>query len=358
MENCYDIFKDKTVLVTGHTGFKGSWMSMWLHMLGAKVVGYSLDPYTPRDNFVLSNIGDKIVDIRGDIRDERKLTEVIIKHEPEIIFHFAAQPIVTTSYKNPKETYEINIMGTVNLLEAVRICESVKVIVVITSDKCYENKEWEFGYRENDSLGGYDPYSSSKAAVELLVSSYRKSYFNKNAFDIHGKALATARAGNVIGGGDWSKDRIIPDCIRSIENNEDIILRNPYAVRPWQHVLEPLSGYLLLASRMLEDGKRYSGAWNFGPEYEEVVRVEDLVDKAIADWGECSTTIKIDDNPIKNHETNILYLDCNKAKKILGWYPKLSLEDSVKLTVSWYKNYLNNDVYEMCTKQIREYMDI
>jgi CDP-glucose 4,6-dehydratase len=355
VSNLIDSYKGKTVLVTGHTGFKGSWMSIWLNQLGAKVVGYSLDPYTNQDNFVLSGIGEKIVDLRGDIRDEESLLNVFLKYKPEIVFHFAAQPIVSTSYISPRETYEINIMGTVNLLECVRKTNSAKVIIIITSDKCYENKEWIWGYRENDLLGGYDPYSSSKAGVEIVTAAYRNSYFKPDNFKLHGKALATVRAGNVIGGGDWSKDRIIPDCIRALTNGTEIGVRNPTSIRPWQHVLEPLYGYLLLASKMLKDGIKYSEAWNFGPDPFPKVPVKDIVMKIINLWGSGDWSFALEDLQIK-HETNTLFLDCNKAKNLLGWYPKLTIDEVIRLTMEWYKNYKLTDINELCLEQINGYM--
>lgn len=357
MNNFYNSFKNKTVLVTGHTGFKGSWMAIWLNLIGAKVVGYSLDPYTTRDNYVVSNISNKIIDIRGDIRDEASLNDVFLKYKPEIVFHFAAQPIVKISYKNPRETYETNVMGSVNLLECVRKTECVKVIIIITSDKCYENKEWIWGYRENDSLGGYDPYSSSKAATEIVVSSYRNSFFNPNDANWNGKSLSSVRAGNVIGGGDWSINRIIPDCIMALEKNKDIEVRSPFATRPWQHVLEPLCGYLQLAERMLSDGKKYCGAWNFGPEYQPEMEVKDIVNMLINFWGYGKWESTPEGITTKNYETNCLYLDCSKAKNILGWYPKLTITEAIKMTVAWYKKYNSEDIYKLCVKQINEYMD-
>lgn len=357
MNEIYSSYKNKTVLVTGHTGFKGSWFSIWLNLIGARVIGYSLDPYTTRDNYVLSNISDKIIDIKGDIRDEMSLASVFYNHKPEIVFHFAAQPIVSISYSNPRETYETNFMGTVNLLECARKAESVKVVVIITSDKCYENKELIWGYRENDALGGYDPYSSSKAAVEILVASYRNSFFNPTNFEIHGKSISSVRAGNVIGGGDWSTSRIIPDCIRALEKNISIEVRNPLSIRPWQHVLEPLSGYLLLGAKMLEDGRNYCNAWNFGPDYTSQIAVKNIVQLLIDYWGYGNWKYTKQESIIKNHETNTLYLDCSKSKKILGWYPKLTITEAINLTVDWYKNYNSKDIYELCVNQITQYME-
>lgn len=357
MNSFYSSLKNKTVLVTGHTGFKGSWMSIWLNLIGARVVGLALDPYTPRDNYVLSGISNKIIDIRGDIGDERLLGEVFSKYKPEIIFHFAAQPIVNASYIEPRETYKINVMGTINLLECVRKTDSACVVVIVTSDKCYENKEWIWGYREYDRLGGYDPYSSSKAIVEMVVSSYRNSYFNSDNHNEHFKALATVRAGNVIGGGDWAKDRIIPDCIRALEKNEKIKVYNPSSIRPWQHVIEPLYGYLKLAARMLIEGEKYCEAWNFGPDYSSKMQVKDIVMKVISLWGQGDWEYTLSNNEVKKHETNTLYLDCNKAKNILGWYPKLTINEAIEMTVDWYKNYNSEDMHEFCVRQIKWYME-
>ena len=244
----------KRILITGHTGFKGSWLSLWLNELGAAVIGYSLDPKNKNDNFNITNLQNNIIDIRGDIRDFNKLNKVFTDYKPEIVFHLAAQPLVKYSYEYPRETYEVNVVGTMNVLEAIRLHESAKIGIMVTSDKCYENKEWPWGYREIDPMGGHDIYSSSKGCCELLISSYRNSYFSEEKFSQHKKIIASVRAGNVIGGGDWSIDRIIPDCIRALESNKKIIIRNPTAIRPWQHVLEPLSGYLLLTEKIINNG--------------------------------------------------------------------------------------------------------
>lgn len=351
-----EFWKGKRVLITGHTGFKGSWLSIWLTELCADVIGYALDPNTENDNFVLSGLKDKMVDIRGDIRDYQKLVEVFKTYQPEIIFHLAAQPLVRPSYIQPKETYDINVGGTVNVLEAIRNTESVKAAVIITTDKCYENKEWVWGYRESDPLGGYDPYSSSKGAAELVISGYRNSFFNPDKFNQHGKAIASARAGNVIGGGDWAKDRIIPDCIRALKNNQSIAIRNPWATRPWQHVLEPLNGYLLLAYRLIENGEKYAGAWNFGPDDSSVIPVNEVVNKVVKYWG-CGEWIDLS-NSNNPHEANLLSLDCSKAKTFLKWRPAFNIDDAIRLTVEWYKNYENNNVYEICRDQINIYHDI
>jgi CDP-glucose 4,6-dehydratase len=325
-------------------------LSIWLNELGAKVVGYSLDPYTKKDNFVLSNLSKKIIDIRGDIRDKKKLKEVFSKYNPEIVFHLAAQSLVRLSYEIPFETYEINVMGTINIMEEIRKCENTKIGIMITTDKCYENKEQIWGYRENEAMGGHDPYSSSKGAAEIAISSWRKSFFNPSNFEKHGKAIATVRAGNVVGGGDWSKDRIIPDCIRALESNKNIEIRNPKAIRPWQHVLDPLYGYLLLGKKMSEDPKKYSEAWNFGPNIYSIIPVWDIGEKIIKNWGYGNLEdISAKDSP---HESKLLSLDISKAMFELGWKPILDIDESLKLTVEWYKNYKIRDVYELCVNQI------
>ena len=347
-------YQNKKVLITGHTGFKGSWLSVWLHMLGAELTGYALDPLTPKDNFVLSGMQENMHDNRGDVRDFHHLSKVFETAKPEFVFHLAAQPLVGRSYENPVETYGTNVMGTMNVLECIRNTPETKVGVIITTDKCYENKEWIWGYRENDTLGGYDPYSSSKACVELLVSSYRQSFFNGLEEDKK-KYIATARAGNVVGGGDWSKNRIIPDCIRSLEQNQSITIRSPDAIRPWQHVLEPLYGYLILGTRLAEREKNVSGAWNFGPESENMIEVEKMVQKVIRHWGKgkysCLKSAK------QFHETNMLCLDISKAKRELKWDPAWSIDKTIELTVEWYRQYPEEDVYSICTRQIKQYLE-
>ena len=349
-----DFYKDKKILITGHTGFKGSWLSIWLKMMGAEVIGYALEPYTERDNFVVTKLEYKTIHIIGDVRNYQNLLNVFTKYEPEFVFHLAAQPLVRESYVNPKETYDVNIGGTVNLLECCRLTESVKVIVNVTTDKCYENKEWIWGYRENDRLGGYDPYSSSKAGSEVVTAAYRQSFFNPEKVNKHGKNIASARAGNVIGGGDWQTDRLIPDCIASLEQNEPIIIRNPSAVRPWQHVLEPLSGYLLLAEKMYQSPGQYCEAWNFGPTERSMKPVGEVTDLVIQNWGEGSWQDLSEKNA--SHETNILKLDISKARTRLGWNPVLSIERAVTATVDWYKSYKEHDMYQFCKKQVESYM--
>jgi CDP-glucose 4,6-dehydratase len=345
----------KKVLITGHTGFKGSWLSIWLNILGAEVVGYALESITQYDNFVVTGLDKKIKHRIGDIRDYDCLQKLFREVNPEIVFHLAAQPLVRESYNNPKATYDINVGGTVNLLECCRYTDSVKVIVNVTTDKCYENREWIWGYRENDRLGGYDPYSSSKACSELVTEGYRKSFFNPDFFALHGKSLATARAGNVFGGGDWQVDRIVPDCIRALESGESIIVRNPYSVRPWQHVLEPLSGYLLLAEKMFEKPVEYAGAWNFGPADSSFLSVGSLVDLIVHIWGKGSW--EDHSKPGESHEAHLLKLDISKAKSLLGWSPLWNINKAIIETVFWYRQLHFSEMYGLCYEQINDYMN-
>jgi len=350
-----DFWKNKKILVTGHTGFKGSWLSIWLKMMGAEITGYAFEPYTDRGNFVVTNIEDRIDHVIGDVRDFGKLSTVFREHNPEFVFHLAAQPLVRESYLNPKETYDINIGGTVNVLECCRMTDSVKVIVNVTTDKCYENNEQTRGYKENDRLGGYDPYSSSKACSEIVTEACRSSFFHPEEFEKHGKSLASVRAGNVIGGGDWQTDRLIPDCISALEIDDPVVVRNPDAIRPWQHVLDPLSGYLFLAKEMFENPGRFCEAWNFGPEEESMKPVGKVVDLVVECWGKGSRQ----DRPERNapHEANILKLDITKAKTLLGWAPVWNIERSIKATVDWYKSYRMDNMYQFCCQQIESYMD-
>lgn len=349
-----NFYKGKKVLITGHTGFKGSWLAIWLQAMGAEVIGYALVPYSFKDNFVLSNISEKIIDVRGDIRDKENLTNVFKQYNPEIVFHLAAQPLVRLSYEIPVETYEVNLMGTLNVLEAIRVTDSVKVGVMITTDKCYENKEQIWGYRENEPMGGYDPYSSSKGAAEIAISSWRNSFFNPKDYKKHGKSIASARAGNVIGGGDWALDRIIPDCIRAIEADKPIDIRNKKAIRPWQHVLEPLSGYLLLAQKMWNNPTEYCEGWNFGPRAESIATVWDVASLVVGNYGKGELKDSSDPNAV--HEANLLMLDISKAKFKLGWEPRMDLNQCVALTVDWYKRYNKEDVYQLCIEEIRKYL--
>lgn len=351
-----NFYKGKRVLVTGHTGFKGSWLCIWLHELGAEVIGVAKDPLTERDNFVLSGIGNKIkADIRADIRDGERMKEIFAEYQPEIVFHLAAQPLVRLSYDIPVETYETNVMGTINIMEAIRSTDSIKVGVMITTDKCYENKEQIWGYRENEQMGGYDPYSSSKGAAEIAISSWRRSFFNPVDYGKrHHVSLASVRAGNVIGGGDWALDRIIPDCIKAIETERPIAIRNRKAVRPWQHVLEPLSGYMLLATKMREVPTRYCEGWNFGPRAESISTVWDVASKLVASYGKGELKDMSDPNAV--HEANLLMLDISKAKFKLGWEPRMNIDQCIALVADWYKRYKTEDVYDLCIEEIEKYL--
>lgn len=330
-----DFWNNRKVFITGHTGFKGSWLCLWLHMLGAHVTGYALDPPTEPSLFDLARVEDLVFSTIADVRDGEKLKKAIQSARPEIVIHMAAQPLVRESYKIPVETYAVNVMGTVNLLEAVRTCDSVKAIVNVTTDKCYENREWNWGYRENEPMGGYDPYSSSKGCSELVTSAYRRSFFNSSNSQTlkHPASIASARAGNVIGGGDWATDRLICDCVRALLADEKIIIRNPHAIRPWQHVLEPLSGYLLLSQRLYEEGERYAEGWNFGPNDEDAQPVKWIVQRLCEKWSK-SSSYELDEAS-HPHEAQYLKLDCSKAKALLGWRPRWSLEKTIDSIVEW-----------------------
>lgn len=349
-------YKGKKVFITGHTGFKGSWLSSWLNKLGADVSGFALEPPTTPSMFEICGIGSRVRSTIGDIRDREALEKALNRAMPDIVFHLAAQPIVRLSYDRPVETYETNVMGTVNLLDAIRRCPSVKAVVIVTSDKCYENNESFWGYRETDRLGGYDPYSNSKACQELVVSAYINSFFNTAEYDRHGVAIATARAGNVIGGGDFAQDRLVPDIIRNIIGGGQLTIRNPHAVRPWQHVMEPLQGYMMLAERLFLDGPAYSGPWNFGPNAESIKPVEWIVSRLLYHFGK-GADFELDAN--KNpHETGCLKLDSYKAKQQLGFSPRLDIDASLQWTANWVNEYINGtDMYSYTLKQIREFED-
>lgn len=343
-------YRGKTVLVTGHTGFKGSWMCRVLTMHGANVVGYSLEPPTNPSLFEAAGIEKSITSVTGDIRDLARLNETMQKHRPEIVIHMAAQPIVRESYRDPVYTYETNVMGTVNICEAVRQCDSVRSFVNVTTDKVYRNNEWEWGYRETDALDGYDPYSNSKSCSELVTSSYTKSFLNAN-----GVAVSTCRAGNVIGGGDFAKDRIIPDCVRAMEKGEEIIVRNPYSTRPYQHVLEPVVTYLTLAAMQYEKPE-LAGNYNVGPDDCDCVNTGDLVDLFCEKWGDGASWKNVSEANAP-HEANFLKLDCSRIKSVLGWKPRWHITDAVEKTVEWSRAYLaGNDVNSVMEKQINEYI--
>ena len=356
-----DIFDNfycgKRVLVTGHTGFKGSWLSIWLHELGAEVVGVSQDPFTNRDNYVLSGIGHKMMaDLRSDICDGQKIKEIFQKYQPEIVFHLAAQPLVRYSYEQPVETYEANVMGTIHVMEAIRATSSVKVGVMITTDKCYDNKEQMRGYKEDDPFGGYDPYSSSKGACEIAIQSWRRSFFNPEDYGKkHHVSLASVRAGNVIGGGDWALDRIIPDCIKALEQDKVIDIRSPKAIRPWEHVLEPLSGYMLLAKKQWEHPTEFCEGWNFGPESESVSTVWEVATELIKNYGKGKLKDSSDPNAV--HEAKLLMLDITKAKTKLGWKPRMNMQQCMDLVADWYKRYQKEDVYQLCVEEIEKFIN-
>jgi CDP-glucose 4,6-dehydratase len=344
-----DFFKNKRVLITGHTGFKGSWLALWLNDLGAKVTGLALEPNTEPSHFNLTKLEDLITHVEGDIRDIKVIEKTFKQSKPEIVFHLAAQALVRDSYSEPKSTFDTNIGGTVNVLEAIRNFSDVKAAIIITSDKCYENREWIWGYRENDPMGGYDPYSASKGAVEIVCAAYHRSFFQKT-----NTGFATARAGNVIGGGDWAKDRIIPDCVRALSSENPIAIRNPEAVRPWQHVLDPLSGYLLLAMKIYNDPEIFSGSWNFGPAESGQIKVIELAEKFINAWG--SGRIDTPDSEMKApHEAHLLRLCIDKAVHILKWRPMIDSKTAVDWTVEWYKAWHENksSMHDISLKQIR-----
>jgi CDP-glucose 4,6-dehydratase len=346
----------KRVFVTGHTGFKGSWLCLWLQQLGSNVTGYALKPPTHPNLFEVAEIGEGMSSILGDIRDSRKLLSEMQQAKPEIVIHMAAQPLVRRSYLEPSETYATNVMGTVNLLEGVRQTPSVRAVVNVTTDKCYENKEWVWGYRENEPMGGFDPYSSSKACAELVTAAYRNSFFNSENFSQHQIALASARAGNVIGGGDWAEDRLIPDVIRALTAGQPVTIRNPLAIRPWQHVLEPLSGYLLLAEKLYTNQSEFAEAWNFGPETSDTQSVHQVVQKIVTTWSRPGAWVL--DGQINPHETTHLALDCTKAKTKLGWRPRWSLDRALDAVNEWYlENQNGKKVLPVMLRQISDYQN-
>jgi CDP-glucose 4,6-dehydratase len=343
-------WKGKKVFITGHTGFKGSWLSLWLQDMGAIVKGYALDPNTNPNLFTQAKVAQNMDSEIGDITDLNHISDSMKIFNPEVLIHMAAQPLVRLSYQEPVLTYSTNVMGTVNVLEAARKCTNLKAIVSVTTDKCYENKEWPWGYRENEPMGGHDPYSSSKGCVELVTAAYRKSFFN----DKNSAFLASARAGNVIGGGDWSADRLIPDILKAFEKNEPVIVRNPMSTRPWQHVLEPLSGYLVLAQHLFEEGSNVAEGWNFGPKDEDCKPVSWILDRMVTKWGHgASWELDKNNNP---HEAGYLKLDCSKAAMRLNWYPKWNLEHTLESIINWHQHYIaQKNIQEQCLLEIAKY---
>ena len=350
-------WRGKRVLITGHTGFKGSWLSLWLASLGAHVTGFALGPSSSPSLFNLANINSALVNVEADIRNLEQLRKSLAENQPEIVFHLAAQSLVRTSYEDPLLTYETNVMGTANLLESIRGLKLPCSVVNVTTDKCYENKEWYWGYREVDPLGGFDPYSNSKACSELVTASYRSSFFHPSKYEKHKVALATARAGNVIGGGDWAKDRLIPDVLKALEDNQTLEIRYPNSVRPWQHVFEPLNGYLMLAEQLHTNGPEFSKAWNFGPNEQDTYTVADVATKMSQLWGKQNAWRAT--SGAHPHEANYIKLDASLARNELGWSPVLCIDKSLKLIVDWEKARLNNvDVRVTSLKQIKDYQEI
>jgi CDP-glucose 4,6-dehydratase len=354
LEGMVKTWRGRRVFLTGHTGFKGSWLALWLSRLGANVRGYALDPCTEPNMFTLACVGKVAEDVRGDIRDCNKLEASLMEFAPEVVFHLAAQPLVRRSYADPVATYATNVMGTVHVLDTVRKVPSVRAVVCITTDKCYQNEEWVWPYRETDRLGGYDPYASSKACAEIVSSAYRSSFFSDDLSPEHHVALATARAGNVIGGGDWSEDRLIPDLIRGFCSGEPALIRRPGAIRPWQHVLEPLHGYKMLAEQLLAEHGRCASPYNFGPGDEDIWPVERIATKLVQMWGNGAAWRR--DTNSTAHEAHYLRLDASKARIELGWKPRLNVEVTLKWTVDWYRAWhAGRNMAEFTDQQIAEY---
>lgn len=350
-----DFWSGKRVFITGHTGFKGSWLSLWLQEMGAVVKGYSLPAPTKPSLFEEAKVWEGMSTEEGDIRDFTHLRQTMNDFQPEIVFHMAAQPLVRLSYDEPMETYSTNVMGTVYLLEAVKQVGGVKAVINITSDKCYENREWVWGYRENEPMGGYDPYSNSKGCAELVASSYRQSFFNPEKYSEHGCALASVRAGNVIGGGDWADDRLIPDILKAFSENRKVEIRSPYAIRPWQHVLEPLSGYISIAEKLYSDGPSFAEGWNFGPKEEDAQPVEIIVEHLAQLWGEGAEWFL--SKEVHPHEAHYLKLDCSKARMRLNWQPAWNLETTLEKIVNWHKAWQNGeDIKSYTINETKEYM--
>ncbi len=347
----------KRVFLTGHTGFKGGWLSLWLASMGAKVTGYALAPNTTPNFFEVAKVaGDLEQSHIADIRDLEKLQKAMADAKPEVVIHMAAQPLVRYSYANPVETYATNVMGTVHVLESIRTLDCVRAAVIVTTDKCYENKEWAWGYRENEPMGGHDPYSNSKGCAELVTAAYRQSYFSLEKYAKHKVAIASARAGNVIGGGDWSEDRLIPDAIKAFEAKEVLVIRNPLAIRPWQHVLEPLSGYLVLAQALYQDGVQFNGGWNFGPRDDDARTVQEVINLLIQNWGSLATWTK--DQSEQPHEARELKLDISKARQYLCWTPRWNLEQAIEKIVHWQQAFRNQgNMHETSLNQITNYQN-
>lgn len=345
-----EFWNGKRVYLTGHTGFKGSWLSLWLQSMGAVVKGYSLPPATTPALFDEARVADGMESEIGDIRDLACLKASVDSFGPEIMIHMAAQPLVRLSYREPVDTYSTNVMGTVNLLEAARHCDTVEVIVNVTTDKCYENREWVWGYREDEPMGGHDPYSNSKGCSELVTSAFRSSYFSGKG----APSLASARAGNVIGGGDWAEDRLIPDILRAFEESKPVVIRNPLATRPWQHVLEPLSGYLVLAQKLYEHGNFFAQGWNFGPRDQDVKPVQAILEHMVSEWGDgASWQLDKDAQP---HEARLLKLDISKASSVLGWQPRWTLEEALGLIIEWQRHFaVGGDARMKCLEQIENH---
>jgi CDP-glucose 4,6-dehydratase len=356
IDNLATVYKGKRIFLTGHTGFKGAWLLKILSLLGAEVTGYALAPDTEPSIFNVISGESLCNSIIGDIRDRKKLNDAVLSCKPDFIIHLAAQPLVRRSYDIPSETFEVNAIGTANLLDSMRLLEAPCYGVFITTDKVYHNNEWEYPYRENDRLGGYDPYSASKACTELVIDSYRNSFFNVDTVQSHRKAIAVGRAGNVIGGGDWSANRLIPDIMKALSNHENIEVRNPQSVRPWQHVLEPLFGYLLLGARLVENPQKFSKAYNFGPNAGDSLPVSKMVELAIGYWG--SGAYYTNSNKIQQHEAGMLKLDISKARAELNWIPKFSAAQAVELTINWYKEFYNHgDTVAYMNNQILQFIN-
>lgn len=358
LDDLKKIYQGKKVFVTGHTGFKGAWLLQILSILGAEIKGYALAPQTENDLYHLID-GDKLcTSVIADLRERETLKKEVTDFSPDFVFHLAAQPLVRLSYEIPSETFEVNAIGTANLLDAVRLLNKPCTVILITTDKVYHNNEWDYPYRENDRLGGYDPYSASKACAELVIDSYRNSFFNTTHYNIHQKGLAVGRAGNVIGGGDWSKDRLIPDIAKSLSKNEEIVIRNPHAVRPWQHVLEPVVAYLLLGARLKDDPLAFGQAYNFGPYATDALPVQEMLELAIECWGNGQYQVQKNEN--QPHEAGLLKLDISKAIKELGWKPKLNAKSAVEMTIDWYKEFQvnRNHIADFTINQILNYFNV